>query len=115
MDKITKDLDEINLKNVHSHSKKIINVEEILGISEALELIKTKREPFILKNYNLGPCMQKWTVDYLKSVVKDKQVKIHVSSVSNMDFLKKNFLYRLDKPFFECKSSFYNILMKYNL
>ena len=69
-------------------------VDECQSLSEAVELIKCKREPFILKNFDLGPCVQKWSVDYLKSVVKDKQVKIHVSSVSDMDFLKKNFIYR---------------------
>ena len=79
--------------------KKIIEqnfkqVDECKSLNEAVELINSKREPFILKNFDLGPCVQKWSVDYLKSVVKDKQVKIHVSSVSDMDFLKKNFIYR---------------------
>ena len=74
----------------------IIKLESVDNVSDALELIRTKREPFILKNFDLGPCKQKWTVDYLQNIVKDKQVKIHVSSVSNMDFLKKNFVYRLE-------------------
>ena len=69
-------------------------VQLVDNLEHALTLINTQREPFILKNFDLGPCRTKWTVDYLQSVVKDKQVKIHVSSVSNMDFLKKNFIYR---------------------
>ena len=92
MNDIKKNLQSTNLNP--SKGLKFIQVNTCQSVSEALELINTKREPFILKNFDLGPCVQKWSVDYLKSVVKDKQVKIHVSSVSNMDFLKKNFIYR---------------------
>ncbi len=86
-------MEEIQL-NLQKAKLNFLPVSECSSVSEALELIGSKREPFVLKNFNLGPCVQKWTVDYLKSVVKDKQVKIHVSSVSNMDFIKKNFIYR---------------------
>lgn len=55
--------------------------------------------PFIIKTsevkqFDLGPCITKWNIDYLKSLVKSKPVKIHVSENECMDFLKKNFLYR---------------------
>ena len=70
------------------------SVARVTNLSDASSLINIQREPFILKDFDLGPCLHKWSVDYLANVIKDKQVKIHVSSVSNMDFLKKNFLYR---------------------
>ncbi|XP_072835302.2 tRNA wybutosine-synthesizing protein 5 isoform X2 [Pogona vitticeps] len=38
--------------------------------------------------------MTKWTVDYLSQVTGNKEVKVHVSTVPQMDFLKKNFVYR---------------------
>ena len=72
----------------------IIQVAIVENLEEAKKLIENKREPFILRNFDFGPCMTKWNVEYLQNVVKDKPVRIHVSSVSNMDFLKKNFLYR---------------------
>ncbi|KAL2081139.1 hypothetical protein ACEWY4_022992 [Coilia grayii] len=62
------------------------------------ELFTTKiyplRHPAVLKGVPLGPCLEKWTVDYLFKNGRDKEVKIHVSSVPQMDFLHKNFLYR---------------------
>jgi hypothetical protein len=92
MKKIEQNFKQINLNDSKCFVFK--QVAECQSLSEAVDLINSKREPFILKNFDLGPCVQKWSVDYLKSVVKDKQVKIHVSSVSDMDFLKKNFIYR---------------------
>lgn len=48
----------------------------------------------MLKGVPLGPCLEKWTVDYLAAKGGDREVKIHVSSVPQMDFLHKNFKYR---------------------
>ncbi|XP_062434345.1 tRNA wybutosine-synthesizing protein 5 isoform X2 [Rhea pennata] len=42
----------------------------------------------------LGTCTTKWTVDYLSQAEGSKEVKIHVSTVPQMDFLSKNFVYR---------------------
>ncbi|XP_072541347.1 tRNA wybutosine-synthesizing protein 5 [Salminus brasiliensis] len=52
------------------------------------------RRPAVLKGVPLGPCLEKWTVDYLTVKGRDREVKIHVSSVPQMDFLHKNFIYR---------------------
>ncbi|XP_062390078.1 tRNA wybutosine-synthesizing protein 5 isoform X1 [Sardina pilchardus] len=52
------------------------------------------RRPAVLKGVPLGPCLEKWTVDYLSRMGGDKDVKIHVASVPQMDFLHKKFLYR---------------------
>ncbi|XP_074857129.1 tRNA wybutosine-synthesizing protein 5 isoform X2 [Carettochelys insculpta] len=51
------------------------------------------REPVVLKGIDLGICTTKWTVDYLSQTAGDKEVKIHVSPVPQMDFLSKNFVY----------------------
>ncbi|KAI5628537.1 tRNA wybutosine-synthesizing protein 5 [Silurus asotus] len=52
------------------------------------------RKPVVLKGVSLGPCVEKWTVDYLAGKGGDREVKVHVSSVPQMDFLHKNFIYR---------------------
>ncbi|XP_046584131.1 tRNA wybutosine-synthesizing protein 5-like [Haliotis rubra] len=53
-----------------------------------------KRKPVILRGIDIGPCREKWSVDHLRKFGGDKEVKIHVSTTPQMDFLKKNFVYR---------------------
>ncbi|XP_028291726.1 tRNA wybutosine-synthesizing protein 5 isoform X2 [Gouania willdenowi] len=53
-----------------------------------------QRRPAVLRGVCLGPCLHKWTVDYLRRKGGSKQVKIHVSTVPQMDFLRKNFVYK---------------------
>ncbi|XP_077175504.1 tRNA wybutosine-synthesizing protein 5-like isoform X1 [Paroedura picta] len=59
-----------------------------------LQEIYPLRKPAVLEGIDLGPCTAKWTVDYLSQAVGDKEVKVHVSPVPQMDFLSKNFVYR---------------------
>ncbi|XP_056885730.1 tRNA wybutosine-synthesizing protein 5 [Takifugu flavidus] len=59
-----------------------------------LQDIYPERKPAVLKGVNLGPCLEKWTVEYLRQKGSDKEVKIHVSTVPQMDFLRKNFAYK---------------------
>lgn len=56
--------------------------------------IYPRRRPAVLRGVPLGPCLEKWTVDYLREKGGDKTVKVHVASTPQMDFLHKNFLYR---------------------
>ncbi|MBN3307270.1 TYW5 protein, partial [Amia calva] len=56
------------------------------------------RRPAVLRGVSLGPCTDRWTVDYLCEKGGAREVKIHVSSVPQMDFLHKNFLYRAVCP-----------------
>ncbi|XP_061548364.1 tRNA wybutosine-synthesizing protein 5 isoform X1 [Phycodurus eques] len=59
-----------------------------------LREIYPRRKPAVLRGVCLGPCVDKWTVDYLAQKGGTKEVKIHVSSVPQMNFLQKNFVYR---------------------
>ncbi|KAJ8252813.1 hypothetical protein GJAV_G00205900 [Gymnothorax javanicus] len=59
-----------------------------------LRTIYPMRSPAVLRGVSLGPCLDKWTVDYLREMGGDREVKVHVSAVPQMDFLRKNFLYR---------------------
>ena len=51
--------------------------------------------PVILRGLNIGPCCEKWTVGYMAEAIKGAEVKVHVSSEKQMDFITKNFIYRL--------------------
>ncbi|XP_041433029.1 tRNA wybutosine-synthesizing protein 5 isoform X5 [Xenopus laevis] len=57
-------------------------------------LVDFQRKPVVLKGLHLGDCSTKWTVDYMSKTGGSKEVKIHVSEVPQMDFIRKNFLYR---------------------
>ncbi|XP_077393084.1 tRNA wybutosine-synthesizing protein 5 isoform X2 [Festucalex cinctus] len=59
-----------------------------------LREIYPQRKPAVLRGVRLGPCVEKWTVDYLAQKGGGKEVKVHVSSVPQMNFLQKNFVYR---------------------
>lgn len=59
-----------------------------------LTLVCFQRRPAVLRGVSLGPCLGKWTVEYLGQKGGDKEVKIHVSAVPQMDFLRKNFAYK---------------------
>ncbi|KAI2660624.1 tRNA wybutosine-synthesizing protein 5 [Labeo rohita] len=52
------------------------------------------RSPAVLKRVPLGPCVREWTVSYLAQKGGDREVKVHVSPETRMDFLHKNFVYR---------------------
>ncbi|XP_026150967.1 tRNA wybutosine-synthesizing protein 5 isoform X1 [Mastacembelus armatus] len=59
-----------------------------------LRQIYPERRPAVLRGVCLGPCSNRWTVDYLGQKGGDREVKVHVSTVPQMDFLHKNFVYR---------------------
>ncbi|XP_028991784.1 tRNA wybutosine-synthesizing protein 5 isoform X2 [Betta splendens] len=59
---------------------------------EFLQRIYPQRRPAVLRGVPLGPCLDKWTVEYLRE--RDAEVKVHVSAVPQMDFLHKNFVYK---------------------
>ncbi|XP_061924534.1 tRNA wybutosine-synthesizing protein 5 isoform X1 [Entelurus aequoreus] len=75
---------------------KIINVPIFTHVDRDVFLrdIYPQREPAVLRGVCLGPCMGKWTVEYLGQKGGDKEVKIHVCTVPQMNFLQKNFVYR---------------------
>lgn len=70
-----------------------MTVEIVTDLDEAKLLIGTKRQPFLLRNYDIGSCTHKWSVEYLQEAIADKSVRIHISPVQDMNFIKKNFKY----------------------
>jgi tRNA wybutosine-synthesizing protein 5 len=73
-------------------------VVETVTCNGGLEMLQTalhkKRQPVVLKSLDIGPCVDKWTWDYLKKMCGSRKIKVHVSSTPQMDFLNKNFVYR---------------------
>ncbi|RWS07528.1 tRNA wybutosine-synthesizing protein 5-like protein [Dinothrombium tinctorium] len=43
---------------------------------------------------DIGPAVNKWTVDYLSNAMGGTPVKVHVSKEAKLDFLSKNFTYK---------------------
>nr|CAB3267408.1 tRNA wybutosine-synthesizing protein 5-like [Phallusia mammillata] len=64
------------------------NVDKELFASSKLH------QPFVLKGYDIGPCVEKWSVKYLCSEGADKVATAHVSESPNMNFIDKNFSYK---------------------
>lgn len=58
------------------------------------QAISSQRKPAVLKGLEFGDAINLWNADYLAKAVGSSPVKIHVSPVAQMDFLKKNFLYK---------------------
>ncbi|XP_063794179.1 tRNA wybutosine-synthesizing protein 5 isoform X2 [Pseudophryne corroboree] len=52
------------------------------------------RKPAVLTDLDLGACKTQWSLDYMSRRGGERQVKIHVSELPQMDFIQKNFLYR---------------------
>ncbi|XP_053452826.1 tRNA wybutosine-synthesizing protein 5 isoform X2 [Nycticebus coucang] len=71
-------------------------VPRLEGVSreQFMQHLYPQRKPLVLEGIDLGACTSKWTVDYLSQVGGKKEVKIHVATVAQMDFISKNFIYR---------------------
>lgn len=73
-----------------------VSLPQLFGIDRTtfLQDIYPLRKPVVLKGICLGTCTTKWTVDYISHAGGSREVKIHVSTSPQMDFLHKNFMYR---------------------
>ncbi|KAM9850540.1 tRNA wybutosine-synthesizing protein 5 [Aulostomus maculatus] len=56
--------------------------------------IYPQRRPAVLRGVSLGPCLDRWTTEYLAQKGGAKDIKVHVSTVPQMNFLHKNFVYK---------------------
>ncbi|XP_041473533.1 tRNA wybutosine-synthesizing protein 5-like [Lytechinus variegatus] len=80
--------------------KKDVPVYTDVSNTKFLDVIYQKRNPAVIRGLDIGPCVEKWTAEYLASQGGDTEVKIHVSPSSKMDFINKNYAYR-SLPFSE--------------
>lgn len=73
-----------------------VDVPVFIGVDRDVFLrdVYPKRRPAVLRGVCLGPCLEKWTTQYLREKGGDMEVKVHVSTVPKMDFLHKNFVYK---------------------
>ncbi|KAK7112298.1 tRNA wybutosine-synthesizing protein 5-like [Littorina saxatilis] len=79
-----------------TETTKHLDLDIYTGVSKDsfLTEIYPKRRPAVLRGVDIGPCRDKWTVEYLATQGITTQVKVHVSTMPQMDFINKNFLYR---------------------
>ncbi|KAG8627900.1 hypothetical protein KVT40_003773 [Elsinoe batatas] len=66
-----------------------------LSSPEAFQTMLLTNQPVIIEGLDLGPCLSKWTPQYLKDTVgHDRNVVIHDSPTPKMSFQSKNFAYK---------------------
>lgn len=62
---------------------------------QQFERICRRGVPFIFRRMNLGRCIDNWTWEYLEEKIgPDRQVVVHVSEDSDLNFVSKNFGYK---------------------
>lgn len=86
-----------SLGNPRSHSPSQMKEVKRTHISsrEAFVSLVESSEPAILEGVEIGPCLQRWTADYLKaSVGVERPVVVHAATSTSMSFHKKNFTYK---------------------
>ncbi|PVH80226.1 LCM-domain-containing protein [Cadophora sp. DSE1049] len=67
-----------------------VQLETAADFSRILE----SSTPVIVEKANIGPCLTKWTTEYLKEKVGiEREVIVHEASTQHMDFKSKNFSY----------------------
>jgi tRNA wybutosine-synthesizing protein 5 len=71
-----------------------VSAYENVTKGQFLHFIQPKREPALLRGVDIGQCTSKWTSDYICEKVGNMDVKVHVSSSPQMNFINKNFLYK---------------------
>ncbi|KAI9662702.1 MAG: tRNA methyltransferase ppm2 [Alyxoria varia] len=72
-----------------------------LRSSEQFLEILRRSEPVVIEALNIGPCVDKWTNEYLKTRLGfDREVIVHKSPTQQMSFLDKNFTYT-KQPFWD--------------
>lgn len=71
-----------------------VSVYENVTKEQFLHFIHPKREPALLRGVDIGECTSKWTSEYICEKVGSVDVKVHVSSSPQMNFINKNFLYK---------------------
>ena len=51
--------------------------------------------PLLLRGVPLGECTEKWSDEYLRNVIGESKLSVHVSSTRFLDFAMKNFKYEI--------------------
>ena len=68
---------------------------EIVCAFRFIELVDIfQRLPVVIEDLDIGSCKTRWTVQYLREKGQEKDITVHVSEHGQMNFLKKNFLYK---------------------
>lgn len=87
---------------------KLEPIDSVTNVDESLfKRISDEGKPVLMKNCDFGVCMHIWNLEYLNERLENRDITIHESTESSLNFLKKNFAYK------SCKfSEFAQILKK---
>lgn len=65
-----------------------------LGTADEIQNVVHQAAPTVFESVNVGPCLDIWTLDYLKEKIgTSRQVMVHHSPSQSMNFHSKNFKY----------------------
>ncbi|GAB6021851.1 hypothetical protein CHUAL_004423 [Chamberlinius hualienensis] len=79
---------------VNFNVKEVVQVLNITNEDDITSDIFNKRKPVVMRGLDIGTCVKNWTPDYLAEKMGNINVKVHVTTNPQMDFIKKNFSYK---------------------
>ena len=71
-----------------------VPVVHVDSVEQVQAVVYHTRRPTVLKGVPLNVAPSLWTPEYLADACGSQSVKLHVSPVPQMDFIRKNFVYR---------------------
>lgn len=74
-----------------------VGVKRVCNVSTPEEFqatVSETRQPLVLCGLDLGAAPERWTPQYLREKCGGTPVKVHVCPEQQMNFVKKNFLYK---------------------
>lgn len=73
----------------------VTRVHDVFSVEDFQEKVSKLREPAILCGLDLGRAPKLWNPQYLSGKCSNNPVKVHVCPVQQMNFVNKNFAYKL--------------------
>ena len=84
----------VNLQPQICQQIKEVPIFQYINSATLKDLVKSTRIPHLIKGFDVGPCKELWTSEYLHSVCDASPVAIHVGLDPKLDFVTKNYEYR---------------------
>lgn len=87
--------DDIFVSEQRSSPVPVLKVTSEADLKSTLEkALHRTRKPVIFRGFEIGPCRDRWTSEYLiRHCPQGKTVKVHKSKEKQLDFRRKNFVY----------------------
>ena len=77
--------------------QKVVEIPRVSDVSfEMFQQIYKERKPVIITGVDFGKCLESWKdPSYLKEMMGEQKVSVHVTKNTNLDFLNKNFQFQV--------------------